>query len=68
MSRGARGVWGVLLVLAGAALLAATRPEIVTISGDQGDVSLRAWPGYVLGLLMMAYGMKRSLRPAHRQA
>ncbi len=61
-ARAARGLWGVLLVVAGAALLAATRPEIVTISGDQGDVSLRAWAGYLAGVLIMAYGIKRSLR------
>ncbi|MGH7439040.1 MAG: hypothetical protein ACRENE_25405 [Polyangiaceae bacterium] len=66
MPRGARGVLGVVLVVAGAALLAAARPEIVTISGDLGDVSLRAWAGYVAGLLMMAYGISRSLRVAPR--
>ena len=68
MSRRARGLWGVLLVVAGAALLAATRPEIVTVSGDPGEVSLRAWAGYLAGLLIMACGITRSLRPTRQQA
>lgn len=53
-----------LLLLGGAALLAAARPEIVTISGDMGDVTLRAWAGYALGVLLMVYGMSRSLAPS----
>jgi hypothetical protein len=53
-----------LLLLGGAALLAATRPEIVTISGDLGDVTLRAWAGYALGVLLMVYGMSRSIAPS----
>ncbi len=55
-----------LLVLLGAVVLAATRPEIVTISGDQGEVSFRAWTGYAAGLLMMAYGLVRSLAQSPR--
>jgi hypothetical protein len=53
----------VVALLAGAALLAVARPEIVTISGDQGDVSLKAYAGYALGLAMMAYGLYRSIAP-----
>jgi hypothetical protein len=56
-----------LLVVLGAALLAAARPEIVTISGDLGDVSPGAWAGYVAGLLTMSYGLLRSLSPSPRQ-
>jgi hypothetical protein len=52
-----------LLLFGGAALLAVARPEIVTISGDLGDVSLRAWTGYALGLSMMGYGLLRSIAP-----
>jgi hypothetical protein len=55
-----------LLVVLGAVVLAATRPEIVTISGDQGDVSFCAWTGYAAGLLMMAYGLVRSLAQSPR--
>jgi hypothetical protein len=57
-----------LLVLAGAVLLAAARPEVVTISGDLGQVTCRAWTGYAAGLLMMAYGLVRSLAPSPRGA
>jgi hypothetical protein len=53
-----------LIVLLGAVLLAATRPEIVTISGDPGDVSLRAWAGYAVGVAMMCFGLRRSLVPS----
>jgi hypothetical protein len=56
----------VLVLLAGAALLAVARPEIVTISGDLGDVSLKAWAGYALGVAMMSYGLYRSIAPSHR--
>ncbi len=54
---------GAVLVLAGAIVLAAARPEIVTVSGDLGSVSLGAWAGYAAGVLTMAYGLTRSLRP-----
>jgi hypothetical protein len=53
-----------LLLLGGAWLLAAARPEIVTISGDIGDVTPGAWTGYALGVLLMVYGMSRSLAPS----
>jgi hypothetical protein len=57
-----------LILLGGAALLAAMRPEIVTISGDMGDVTLGAWTGYALGVLLMVYGLTRSITPpAHMQ-
>ncbi len=55
---------GVLIVLGGAALVAKARPEIVTISGDLGEVSLRAWTGYALGVLLMVYGLSRSIAPS----
>jgi hypothetical protein len=51
----------VAAMLAGAVLLAIARPEIVTISGDIGDVSLKAWSGYALGVTMMVYGLYRSI-------
>ncbi len=57
-----------LTLLGGAALLAAARPEIVTISGDMGDVSLWAWTGYALGVLMMVYGLSRSIAPSGHMA
>jgi hypothetical protein len=50
-----------LLVVVGAIVLAAARPEIVTLSGDMGDVSVGAWAGYAAGLLMMTFGLRRSL-------
>jgi hypothetical protein len=53
-----------LALLAGAVLLAFARPEIVTISGDVGDVTLKAWTGYALGVTMMVYGLFRSIAPA----
>jgi hypothetical protein len=56
---------GALLLVVGAALLAAARPEIVTVSGDLGDVSLGAWIGYGAGLLMMSYGLRTSLVASH---
>ena len=49
-----------LFVVAGAFILAVTRPEIVTISGDSGEVSVFA----LAGVAVMCFGLRQSLAPS----